>query len=708
MGNIPQGVHNLDSCVLYPSSHFQLNCLDVTPSVSIVSAYYLQDHMVFIGHESVDCFLNTTLVNEYVIEKPHSVNQAHVTKNALFLALSNGFVTILDPVTLEFKDKIVPEKLIPGQATCMIQGHSMLFLGHIAGDITMWDLETKKLFREYSTPIISPVEYFAYSYRYSLLCVSSGNTTGCKVKIIGTKRHHEMNLEGVVEKCVGLITFDDRNLLCAQETYRNQILLWDIISGSLLVIALCPEFFPKCSVSSICQTNFGNMGFAIGFTHNSIAWGEIKYNEEACQYYFLWSGRAKSTVDGNVVALRYSQELKGLIIICDRPLVLFLKDLNKETVKVQNKKPLFALSEHEEHLDYSTNVKVYRKGQTNKVTQISQVSQDVVKKIRERLDGKQEYKEREIEDKEKIVNFMKIHEEEMARKVVEEKEVEEIEEKKIEESKDQVVDLVENIGKELNGGNIEKTIENNEEKLKIEKDTVEDEPRMEEDIIVKTEIHEHSECSLIPEESNKPSKQIIEPSIVEKTLEIPNLHNQDTSLEEKKETVSNTIIHQVIKENLPITIDAALHTITEPLTIELSQTENSQKIQNHHNDVKNSSEAQLSLSQSKPIENIPEKSLEKTEPIEESKGSVPEEKINFDEPSKTLTSGESIKDAKTAPAATVTLPIKKQLSPFQVFLNSKKPELLKETPSATHKEIVLKVTQLWGQLTEVEKRQYSL
>jgi hypothetical protein len=225
------------------------------------------------------------------------------------------------------------------------------------------------------------------------------------------------------------------------------------------------------------------------------------------------------------------------------------------------------------------------------------------------------------------------------------------------------------------------------------------------------EIHEQNEkheCSLIPEELIIPSKQIIEPSIVEKTTEIPNLHNQDTTIEENKETVSNTTIHEVIKENLPIAIDATLYTKTEPLPIEPSQMENSQKIQKPHNDVKNSSEAELSLSQSEPIENTAEKRLEKSEPVEESKSPVPEEKINSDEPSKTLTLGESIKDANTAPAATVTPPIKKQLSPFQVFLNNKKPELLKENPSATHKEIVLKVTQLWGQLTEVEKRQYSL
>ncbi|OMJ89621.1 hypothetical protein SteCoe_8157 [Stentor coeruleus] len=700
MGNTTQGVHNLGSCVLYPSSHFQVNCFDMIPSVSIISAYYLQDHMVFIGHESVDSFSNTTLANEYVIEKPHCINQAHVTKNELFLALSNGIISILNPVTLEFKSKIVPEKLIPGKATCMIKGHSMLFLGHLAGDVTMWDLETKKLFREYSTPKISPVEYFAYSYRYSLLCVSSGNTIGCKIKIIGTKNCYEMNLEGVIGKCVGLIIFDDQNFVCAQETYRNQILLWDIISGNLLVIALCPEFFPKCNATSLCRTNLNDMGFAVGFTQNSIAWGEIKYNEKTCKYYFLWNGRAKSIIDGNVVALRYSQELKGFIIICDRPLVLFLKDLDQEILKEQNKMQNLTLDECDE--DCNNKVKVYRKGQINKV-QI--VSKDVVKKIRERYDGKQEYKEREIDDNEKIRGFMRMYEDEEKKDM----KVEEVKEKK----ENKIEERVNDRGKKLGRGNVWGVIENEDDRLRIEGEKFKEKLKVRKNDVDNIGDYEKNVDSTMTEESIKLLKQKIELAIVEKTIEnlkqtekINSLHNQDTFLEENKETVSNAITDYAIKDSLPIVTNTAQDTQIEP--IKPSHIENPKKIQESHDQIKKSSEDKNLLSQLEPIENTLIKNSEKNEPAEEFKDPVLELKINSNEPAKKLLSEESSNESKTAPATTVPPPIKKQSSPFQVFLNIKKPELLKENPSATHKEIVLKVTQLWGQLTEIEKRQYSL
>jgi hypothetical protein len=50
---------------------------------------------------------------------------------------------------------------------------------------------------------------------------------------------------------------------------------------------------------------------------------------------------------------------------------------------------------------------------------------------------------------------------------------------------------------------------------------------------------------------------------------------------------------------------------------------------------------------------------------------------------------------------------KKPSTPFQIFLSHKKPEILKENPSATHKELVMKVTQLWGQLSESDKLKFS-
>ncbi|OMJ68016.1 hypothetical protein SteCoe_34667 [Stentor coeruleus] len=205
------------------------------------------------------------------------------------------------------------------------------------------------------------------------------------------------------------------------------------------------------------------------------------------------------------------------------------------------------------------------------------------------------------------------------------------------------------------------------------------------------------------QELSNPLKQIVEKNI-EKIEEMNDLHNQDKVLEENKETVSKTIINEVIKENLPIATDSNLNPKIELLSIEPSHIENPKKIQESHDEIKNLPEGQISLS----IENTPAKYSETIVSVEESKNLVPEEKVNSDEPAKTLTPGGSSNEDKTPPSITVPPPVKKQLSPFQVFLNSKKPELLKENPSATHKEIVLKVTQLWGQLTEVEKRQYSL
>jgi HMG (high mobility group) box len=567
MGNNSQGLHNLSQCVNYSGSHFQIHLLDVTPQIPVLLSYYHSKSLVFVTDEGVESFNSLVKIHEYFPIKGCYISACFFNKENLFIAENTGILKILDLNTLQVTSQIKPTKLLPGRITCIIEGLGNLYLGHVSGDITVWKASDGSFVGDVPGCSQSPVESLKYSQRYHLLIpVTSGAQT--KVRIIGVKKKYERSLQGIVQKCLGVLVIDDKNLILGLDSYNNQIVLWDIITGSLLVTAMLPEFFPLSRVTCISSTGLSATGFAIGFTSNSVVWGDIIYNQDNCCYCFEWKGRAKSSTEGNVVSICYSDEINGLLINSDKCLILELSNLNRQVKIIQQKKPMFAISEYEESNEYCTNIKVYRRTPTNKS---SLINESTLKKIRDRIDGK------------KIIS-------------------------QVEESKD-----------------------------------VDD-----------TYAERHN----------------THPEPKETTDFDPNLHSKCTESQDKGDSLS-IISHEGSLNHIKHPQDTDIQDIKGADTkIEYNY---SQEPQNTH--IKGSEEVKTQASSSVNNEN--------PEP----------------EPPKPLTapSGTEVKTASE----------KKPVNSFQIFLKLKKPEFLKENPAATHKEIVLKATQAWSQLTEFDKKQYE-
>jgi hypothetical protein len=103
-----------------------------------------------------------------------------------------------------------------------------------------------------------------------LVIVNRGKNQS-RIQVIGTNLKFHKYLEGLVGKCAGILVFDEKNLVLGADSYKNEVLLWDIVTGSLLMNCLIPEFFPSSIPICLESTKLDNLSFAIGFTNKLVA-----------------------------------------------------------------------------------------------------------------------------------------------------------------------------------------------------------------------------------------------------------------------------------------------------------------------------------------------------------------------------------------------------------------------------------------------------
>lgn len=766
MGN--NHLHHTESLVSFPGSAFQLNVLDVSPPVTVLTSYMKRDHLVFITYEAVECFYNNSRVYEYTLDKPHNISAFYVAEFDLFVSEDTGMVTKLDAVTLEIKEKITPSQMLPGRIISLLWYNESLFLGHSGGDVSLVSLPTRQITQIFQSSQIAPIETMSFSKRYNLLCVSIGTRDEVKVKLISTRKKMILSLAGLKGKVTGLVVFDDKNLIMASDSL-NQVALWDLITGNLLVTALLPEFFPACINTCICRIGLAPMGFALGFSNNAVAWGALEYSEDACQYFFKWKGRSKSSTDGNVVSLMYLEDTCGILLTSDRAITLVLNDLNRD-VKVVQKKPLFAISQHEENIDYSTNIKIFRRNLTNKTQPV--VSQDVVNRIRERVDGKRGSCDKE-EDKKAAGGLVAVvgvekgvvgnkaldlgegkssvierHEENLGLKgeiediqLIETKDIQVIEVKNIQLKEDKNIQPIEKPSEQIPKSLDESLkfvpppeIKNSEilesdpinppptedlpKELPEIKPSPKPEPKLEEskspepELALNTEVEKIEESkevskpltALLPETPQiqiKPQEKIPEPrQPLPEEVPLTEPKSEEISLATPSIPTTEDIESVPIQSESQISEPSPLVPPSEPVISETQITSPDPPIS-----IPQSIETHLIPA---PLEELNTKN-EIHNPIIESKAVIESNLIVSDQNLKSETVpviSKSI-DEESKKSEPVVQVVKKPQTPFQVFLAHKKPEILQDNPTATHKEIVMKVTQLWGSLSESEKHQYS-
>ena len=751
MGN--NHLHHTDSLVSFPGSAFQLNVLDVSPPVTVLTSYLKRDHFVFITYEAVECFYNNSRVYEYTLEKPHNISAYYLAEFDLFVSEETGLVTKLDAVTLEVKEKITPSQMLPGRIFCLLCYNDSLFLGHSGGDITLITLSTHQITQIFQSSQIAPIETMSFSKRYNLLCVSIGTRDEVKIKLISTKKKMVLSLAGLKGKVSGLVVFDDRNLIMASDSL-NQVALWDLITGNLLVTALLPEFFPACINTCICRIGLAPMGFALGFSNNAVAWGALEYSEDASQYLFKWRGRSKSSTDGNVLSLMYLEETFGILLTSDRAITLVLNDLNRD-VKVVQKKPLFSLSQHEENIDYSTNIKIFRRNLTNKAQPM--VNQDVVNRIRERVDGKRGSCDKE-DDKKVTVGVEGLEKgrgddkglnsaegkrgknegNDESRGVNVEIKTTQLAEIKSIQPKENLTEKVQEILHEslkfIPPAEIihPKILESEPENPHSKEDNPKEEPQSH--FQVTPEKEPNFEKSQTPEaklpinmqvEKFEEEKEVSKPlsSIESETPKVPEIPLE--KIPEPGQSPPETIILTDPKsEEYPISTPIQSIPIPESLESIPSSSESKLPDSNpqapHKESILSetliqSPDPQVHLTQSIETLSIPTP-LEDLSTSNEIKNPIIESKPTND--SSHPVSDQNMKpeaipvlskplDEESKKPEPVVQVVKKPQTPFQVFLAHKKPEILKDNSAATHKEIVMKVTQLWGSLSESEKHNYS-
>ena len=733
MGNNQQGVHDLSKCAQYLGSRFEIHLLDTKPPSMILYSYITNKQLYFITNEGVECFDQATnKSHDYLLQQGHSIGICYYTPDVLFLAENTGVLLVLDPISLRLIKEIKPSRLLPGRITCMIEASGNLYLGHMSGDVTEWNIDNGNFVNEYTSNSTLPVTCLRFSHRYQLLLVSYSHNVEGNLRSFGTQRKYEKRFDGNIGQISGLLIFDQKNIVLGVDYVENKICLWDIITGSLMAMSLLPEFFPMSNVTCICSTSLGNLAFAIGFTNNSVAWGNIGYSQDDSQYYFSWKGRAKCATPGNVIAINYCDDTKGFFVSCDKSVVLALANLDQDVRIVQYKKPLFALSDSDENNDYTTKVKVYRRELTNQsiISNISAASnkpvssnkpaawnkhvianESMVKKIRERIDGKAQepsvQSKIEITLEENIANFMKnieVTKEEKYNDIVNEEIIVNVE-----------VDNFEIIKKYDEKKKIEEKIE---EKKEIEIEQIIDETGEEHEEVKLEErnidIIEKKTEEIIgannEENNEKNTEEINEEEAEAIDIEIPLRDNKDQEWkrehneEEEKYDQLNRITKEIDKPGNNFDSN-----IVNTMIVNVNDVENQQKL-----DEKKETELppiekvnpiiQKSDSNNEIINPSPIVSIESSIYPEEKKIGHKENSLNnVNTGIKNISSEPAPMNQNSNPAA----PKPKKLSPFQIFLKIKRPELLLENPTATYKEIVLIVSQLWGNLSESEKSQYE-
>ena len=576
----------------------------------------------------------------------------------------------------------------------MLEAHGNLYLGHMSGEITVWGLEQGICIDEYPFECPAPVDAMRFCNRYHILVYSYSNSTEGRVKAVGTRRKYSKTFDGTVGKVLGLLIFDEKNIVLGVDSFSKQILMWDIITGNLLLSSLLPEFFQACSATCMCATGLSKqgLGFAIGFTNNSVAWGSLGYNQEACHYFFDWRGRAKSTTEGNVLNIAYSESIEGLVMSCNRSMVLILEGLSRETKVVEQKKPLFSLTDREETHEITTNIRVYRRTPTNKFPSINQ---DMVNKIRERIDGKKISENSEkseggkrvenLSGKNEVVKIVEGTEgvggvrgkyEEVLKDTEEDVEVIDLNE---EEREDRGVIGIDNEYKsDLIGDKSENMLEDTG-KISDEGADL--------DVGVPVEFKEVDKdiSENMPTYSEIYTEKVIVDEEIEAPVSIAKIPEEITHQENNEKILENEVINQSIKSDFIIVAEIINPQEEKEMPSGSTSVHEDKSLENNREE----EESKEFRSTANHENHTRSESI--TDEIEEKKNHKPEIEGN---------KAEVMNKVENTPKP-------KPLSPFQLFLQAKKPELLKDNPSITHKEVVMKVTKLWGELTEEQRQMYE-
>ena len=371
--------------------------------------------------------------------------------------------------------------------------------------------------------------------------------------------------------------------------------------------------------------------------------------------------------------MNYSDQVKGLLINCDRSLVLELPNLNKEVKVVQQKKKMFALNEFEACNDLSTSIKIYRRINTIKPSVVSEVT---IKKIRERFEGKNNEKIKGDDQKiyEKIEEKPYRIPKETIDAVYETKELEE------------KYQFVEKKNEDINDRNSERKREDFEKDFKYNK--------------------KFEEGSLLEKNQNEEKSEFVNIDIME--------------AEENFEILSDPLRPEYEENDIKHTINNFSLEKTQDKDLKNIDIEDAKDSTNFEQDTKLNHPTEKSQEISKTEEKIPESpkieekipeipKIEEKDPeipkIEEKNREIPKTEEKNREIPKTEEKNSEI--PKTEEKKSLDPGQPKPLSPFQQFLRVKKPELLSQNPSLKYKDIVLIVSQLWKEISESEKKLYE-
>ncbi|CAG9322236.1 unnamed protein product [Blepharisma stoltei] len=402
----------------------------------ILLSYITNDNIIIAvdAHGASSYILESgTQREQYILEHPNYVVSAYYSHDNLILALNIGIFVILDSNLLSFVKEIKPLALLPGIITAMCEGPgNLLIAGHSSGDVTMWDIQSGKIIDEFHSGYPpTAVSSMVYSHKYSViitgfdnLSVRSTMLANIKpVRAFSTKTDRRVvDLPGINGRCSGLAVYDQRNIVVGLDSTNRTLFVWDFIGGYQLLATEIPPIFDRNMpiVLQSISTFADDDSIAIGFSNNKVVWGEILYDDSQLKYFFKWKGKSSIDRDGEPSTIHYCRHLDSFAIGNSKSQVYVFHNLSDLFYQNSKAPPMFSLKSYQpkvQKLEKQENLpivsvgpfqikprgsSVHKDEEQEKVQPINNVieeqkaprtvSEETLKKIRERVEGKKKPK----------------------------------------------------------------------------------------------------------------------------------------------------------------------------------------------------------------------------------------------------------------------------------------------------------------------------